>query len=299
MRRVILFLSIIFLLAATCVWADEVYLKNGDKLSGDILSDTDQDIQIQSEAVGVIVIEKQFIDNIISDIKDQEKDVQAEEEKVRWERKLSAGYSFSRGNTDKSQMTASLSLDRKTQLDQWTLRGRSSYSSANKKMDSQKWDASARYAFSFGKILKAYNFYRFEADHDRFSNIHYRLTPFAGVGYWFFDQPDVRWRGELGLGFEHTNYRNNQKDSSEGIIVPRISSEYTLIGDSKLAKDVSLYLPFNDVKSYRIKGQVDFINPIDEYLSFKISVIDDFDSNPSGGTSKNDLRFISSLVYSF
>ncbi|MDD3374155.1 MAG: DUF481 domain-containing protein [Candidatus Omnitrophica bacterium] len=303
MKHVFFIVGMFFLFSSTAiVSADEVYLKNGDRLTGVVTVNDESEIQVESEAMGTILIKKEFVKNIVSsDALAEKKDESVEEKKeeVAWKRDLSAGYNLSSGNTEKSQFAAALSLSRKTGRDEWSLKAASFYSSADKKMDSQKWDGSLRYAFSFGESLRAYNFYRFDVDHDRFANIDYRLTPFAGLGYWFFDEEAIKWKGELGVGFEHTSFRDDQKDKDEAILIPRFYSEHALIGKSRLTKDIALYLPFNDIESYRVHGEVSFINPLDEHLSLKISVIDDFDSNPSEDTKKNDVRFISSLVYSF
>ncbi|MDP8264216.1 MAG: DUF481 domain-containing protein [Candidatus Aceula lacicola] len=302
MRYSVFIIGTFFVLSATQVFADEVYLNNGDRVSGTVIVNTESEVQIESEAAGVVSIKGEFVKNvIIPEVlgEHQAESVENKKEEVVWKKEASIGYNLSRGNTEKSYSLVSIYLNRNTGYDEWTLKGKSFYSSTNKKMDSQKWDGFLRYAFSFGENLKAYNFYQLDADHDRFANIDYRLTPFTGIGYWFLDREDVKWMGEIGVGLEHTSFRDNQEEKDEAILVPRFFSEYALMGDSKLTKDVSLFLPFNDVESYRIRAEVAFINPIDEHLSFKVSAIDDFNSNPGVDIKKNDLQFISALVYSF
>ena len=99
------------------------------------------------------------------------------------------GYNKSSGNTQNSQLSMSLYANRKTDHDEFTIKGNSLYSSSNNNMDAQKWFASMRYAFSF-RERKWYNFYKLESDHDKFANVDYRIVPSAGIGYWFSDRPD-------------------------------------------------------------------------------------------------------------
>ena len=63
-------------------------------------------------------------------------------------------------------------------------------------MDTQNWYGMLRYAFSFWE-RRWYNFYRLEADHDRFANIDYRIVPSCGIGYWFSDKEDYKAMAEL------------------------------------------------------------------------------------------------------
>ena len=67
-------------------------------------------------------------------------------------------------------------------------------------MNAQRYDGMARYAFSFGKHLAWYNFYAFEAMHDRFANIDWRLTPSTGLGYWFADE--AAWKATVELALD-------------------------------------------------------------------------------------------------
>ena len=78
-------------------------------------------------------------------------------------------------------------------------------------------------------------FYKLEADHDRFANINYRLTPAIGLGYWFSDTDDYKLMLEAGMGIEYTKFRDSSADSDELIIIPRAFLEKKLIGNSMIS----------------------------------------------------------------
>ena len=172
------------------------------------------------------------------------------------------------------------------------------YSSADKKMDSQKWYNLLRY----GRSLKEsawYYFTKIEADHDYFANIDYRITPSAGLGYWFCDRDDYKLLTELGVGYQHTNYRDATKSSNEPVLIPRGYFEKEIIGKSRLSQELVLYPSLKDTGDYRLHSETALINPINDKLSLKLSFIDDYNSAPAAGTKKNDTLFASSLSYSF
>ena len=279
------------------VYADEVYLKNGDRISGKVIEEQEENIVIDTEAIGSIVINKKFVERIVAgeDIKEAKA---AEQKDKPWQRNISVGYNKSSGNTQNNQVSTHLYANRKTGHDEFTMKGEVYYSSSNKKMDSQKWYGMGRYAFSFWD-RKWYNFYKLETDHDRFANIDYRAIPSTGTGYWFSDEPDWKAMIELGIGLEYTNYRDASKDSNEAVLVPRGFFEKRLIEELRISEEIVLYPSLKDTDKYRLRSETALTHPISDRLSWKISFIDELNSIPTGSAKKNDYRLISSLDYAF
>jgi len=279
------------------VYADEVYLKNGDRISGKVIEEQEESIVIETEAIGSIAINKKFVERIVASGKIEETGVREEKDKL-WQRKISVGYNKSSGNTQNKQVSTHLYAKRKTDYDEFTMKGEAYYSSSNERMDSQKWYGMGRYAFSFWD-RKWYNFYKLEGDHDRFANIDYRVIPSTGIGYWLSDEPDWKAMVEMAIGFEHTNFRDASKSSNEAVLVPRGFLEKKFIGGLSLSQDIVLYLSLEDTGKYRLHSETVLTNPINDHLSWKISFIDDLNSDPTGSAKKNDYRLISSLDYAF
>jgi len=297
--NIILFLFLwFFLFLQSYLFADEIYLKNGDRITGDITVETEDSISIDTEAIGLVTINREFLDRIAR--ADETRDVMpVSEDDSQWQRKASIGYSKISGNTQSSQVSIGLNAGKKTDHDETTIKGDINYSSSNKKMDSQKWYGMGRYAYSFGENKKWYNFYKLEADHDRFANINYRIAPSVGVGYWFSDQPDWKAMAEAGLGLEHTDFRDNSKDNNEAVLIPRAFFEKKLFSESLISQDLILYPSLSDTGDFRLRSETKLTNPIDDKLSLSVSLIDDYNANPSQDIKKNDMRIISALDYSF
>ncbi len=220
---------------------------------------------------------------------------------VAWAGEVSAGYNVSRGNTDIDQLSIRGSLKRKREkIDEFDIKGNMYYSSSDKKMDAQTWYGLARYAFSFGKTKQWYNFYCVEVDHDRFANVDYRAIPTVGAGYWFFDRKDIKLLTELGVGWEHTSYMDDTKDGNHATLVPRLFFEKQLFANSKISQNLIFYPALDDIGAYyRLRSETAFTLALNKALALRLSLIDYYNSDPPDDTKKNDLRFISSLVYSF
>lgn len=283
------------------VYADEIILKNQDKITGMIIDDNQESVVVDTEAMGRISVKKEFVEAIKTSGQEVvvEEPVVAEEEKPKlWSKEVAVSYSRSTGNTEKAQSALSAQFIRKTDENELTLKGESSYSSTDKKMDSQKWNAMTRYAYSF-LDKKWYHFYKLEADHDRFANINYRLIPSTGLGYWFSDTDDWKAMTEGALGLEHTDYRDNTKDSDEAIFIGRGYLEKKIFRDSRIIEDAYIYPSLSETGEYRLHSETSFVNPINDTLSLKLSLTVDYDSDPPTNTKKTDTRFTTALQYSF
>jgi len=281
--------------------ADEIYLTNGDRITGEIIMETTDLLKIQNEIMGSVEVKKKFIDHIGSKTPAEivkPKETPTPKPKL-WKSKFEAGFSQAEGNTQSKSGSVALSTSRKTDHDEWTIGAQGHYSSSNGEMDEKKYAGIIRYAFNFGEEKRWYNFYKFEGTKDRFANINYRLVPAFGVGYWIADEEDYKAMVEAAVGLEHTNYRDNTDTTSEPVLIPRAYFEKKLIQDLKLSQEIILYPELSHFKNYRMYLKTDLTNPISEKLSWKISFVDEYNSNPSGSTEKNDYRLTSSLVYSF
>lgn len=279
----------------------QVYFNNGDKVSGEVVFEDRERIEVKNNLIGTLSIKKSGVKEIIYG--EAKKDAPVEEKKDKkksgpWSGDVSVGYDRLGGNTKESDLAIRILLNRKTWNDEFTIKGEMFYSSASGKMDAQKWYNMVRYARSFYK-RKWYNFYKIENDHDRFANISYRLVPSLGMGYWFSDSERLKLVLELGVGLQHTEYRLNAKDSDEAIILPRVMFEKALFAKSRLTQDLALYPYLTEAGKYRLHSETAFINPINDCIALRLSFIDDYDSEPTGDAKKNDYRFITALSYSF
>lgn len=316
-KGVLLALSCLsFFFASGGVRAEEVYLRNGDKVSGDLVRADDQVHIVKTEAMGEVTIRNSAIDRIVAGAKDMPLPPQASNtglppashparaKRFRlWDGEVSGGFDRRNGNTHTMEVNGQVKIHRKLDLpdrkNEFNLEGNTHYAEQAREMNAQKHHGMARYAFSFGPGLRWYDFYRFEADHDRFANIDYRLTPSTGIGYWLAERTRFKTFAELGIGVEHTNYHDRKASETEGILIPRIYVEKILFRELKVYEDFTAYPSFTNAGHYRLRSESALENPISERLALRFIVLDEYNSSPGGGANKNDLRLTSALVYKY
>lgn len=308
MRRIFILTFLFCFSAVRPLAAAEIYLHNGDRITGELLHRNQDSYIVKTEAMGVISVfeknVKQLLDPDIM-LKDSIMDSEPEtlepkpEKKKIWSGEADLGADLQRGNKEAAELTAGFAVKRKTDKNEFDVAGHAYYSAEDKKMNAQKYDAMTRYAYSFGRDLKWYNFYKTEADHDRFANIDYRLIPTTGLGYWFYDLDDFKAMAEIGVGVEYTKYREDRDSEAEGILVPRIYLEKRLLGKSKISQDLTVYPSFTESGEYRLKSLTVLSAPLSDQVALKFTLLDEYNSKPGGTAKKNDLRLTSGLSYSF
>ena len=189
--------------------------------------------------------------------------------------------------------------NRKTDHDEFTLKGSGLYASTKRDPDTEKWYGMIRYAYNFWE-QKLYNFYKFESDHDKFSNVYVRLLPSAGIGYWFSKERAFKGLLELAVGYENTYFMDDSSAKTEIVLVPRFFAEARLFGDATLSQDLVFYPSLNYFGDYRLQSETSLKNPLSEKLFLRLSLIDNYNSNPEKtGTLKNDLQFLTTLGYKY
>jgi len=284
------------LLIPSSGWCDLITLQNGDQLTGKILEESDEALTFQHDVLGVLTLPAQ---GIKTQIREAQIPPTETEKAVEWKRDIAVGYNVSQGNTEREQLSGDLLLNRKTKDNEWTLKANGYYATSSEKMDAQKYSGLLRYAFSFGGNLAWYNFYKVEGDHDRFSNVDWRLTPSGGVGYWFLDKPSWKWMVEVGAGWEQTAFRDTTSSRGEIILVPRTFFEKTLFGQSTLSEDFKVWPRVDGFEEYRLRSETRFTHPMTQGVSLRLTFVDEFQSDPAANADRNDLRLTSSLVLSF
>lgn len=300
LTRIIIFLSFLSLASRFSFCGDEteIYLTNGDRLSGTIIRENLSEVAISSSLFGELTLRREVIAKIITP---EDKTRQAEKEKAekeKWRRLISAGYTASSGNTKKSALAMSVSADKAREVDEINLKGNLFYSTSENKMDAQNWYTMGKYAYNLFN-RKLYVFGKCEVDHDRFANIDYRVLPSGGIGYRFFNNDDFKLLAEFGGGYSHTHYRDETPDRNEGVLTPRLFTEKKLFWDIVISEDLTFYPSMSSEDGYRLHSETALSAPIRNGLSVRVSAIDDYNSNPAEDAKSNDLKLISGLEYAF
>ena len=300
MKKITAFLFV-FILFSNQVFADEyVTLKNGDKISGRIISRDAGNVVIETLSMGTVNISGLYIDEVMTDAEIQRQKIEElkkQSAEKNWNGKLSFGVDRKSGNTESAELFGEAEFKRDGEKTTQEAKWRSFYSSEDKKQNELKHYAKLRQAWKLGE--RWINFYQLEYDTDKFANIHYRLLPSAGFGYYWFKNEDRQLLTELALGYTHTEFRDNTQAVDELSLIPRLYFETKILDYATLSEEFTLYPSLTENGEYRLKSETVFKAPLVKNLDLEFKFIDEYNSMPGGTSKKNDMRMISGLAYSF
>ncbi len=326
---------VLMFLVTGAAHASVVTLKNGDRVSGEVLEDTENAVKIKTELLGEITINKDLIaktltaEEVLAEEaaikKTQEDAIAAAKNEViaaqaaaapvpevpavkeepapkpvkYWDHKMGAGYSMTNGNTKTSAANITLNSHYKRDSNEWNIKSSLDYASSKGVMTVQKFYSKAQSDTRLGGS-KWYNSRSVELSHDKFATVDYRVLPAVGMGYWFWEGDDSKAEFDTALGYEYTNYnKTDVKASGNFALIPHLYFDKVLVGKAKFAQDLTFYPSLDSFADYRMRSESSIVNPLSDVLSWKVSYIDEYNSSPKGSSKKNDSTFMSSIEYAF
>lgn len=333
-RWVVVALALSVLFAGRLARADEVVLKNGDKLNGKIGEITDGTIAFTSPILGAISIKLSDVTSYKTDgpatlqLKDGTFITQpitgtsdtvttgdqvahpissikhVNPPAIAWTGNIVFNGELDRGNTNSATAglsgNAVLRRDNANYDDRFTLGADYNFQDTGRGTSTHttadNYDASAKYDKFFSE--KFYGYGDVEYFHDRIAGLNVRLTPGAGVGYQWVESPTFNFNTEGGISYVY-------EDQTPGGVDQNADFRLAYHLDKKLNAKVGL---FNDVEFLAA-----VTNPADYFLDADAGVRADLtdhffaqfkidykrNDNPAGGLLKDDLQFLLGVGWGF
>jgi putative salt-induced outer membrane protein YdiY len=136
------------------------------------------------------------------------------------------------------------------------------------------------------------------AGYDEIRKIDRQVEADPGVGYTWVKKPDFVFKNEVGFGYQDQFFTDNTEvESYSG----RLAAIFTWRIYDKLTTDTRLeYFPnLLSIHEYRFRGESTLKYPLSQHLSINLNVIDIYDTQAPAGVQPNDLQLRSALGVKF
>jgi putative salt-induced outer membrane protein YdiY len=224
--------------------ADEIFFKNGDRLTGQILRLEGGRMTFKSNVAGELTVNLSDLESFKSeqplDVRLQDgstvraavsdaprgevtvapntpqartlpvAQVKAINPKDGWSGSALAGLLVTRGNSNTDNANVEFNVEKRRLNDRFTAGGTYLYgrqrdpASGEKTTTTDNWNVRAKYDYFFSPHLYAYG--NTKVEKDNIANLDVRLTPGAGVGYQIVDRPDFKASAEAGLTYVYEKF---------------------------------------------------------------------------------------------
>jgi putative salt-induced outer membrane protein YdiY len=311
--------------------ADEVRMKNGDRLTGEIVrmekellifksAYAQEKLSISWKEVDCIISER----NLSTEFKDNEFLIGSiscpENGKFQIDSTLfgksiptplnqllsvnpstysglfNLGGSLNSGNTDTRAINVATLFQVRTWKHRFTVDAKHNYAAANGEMTARNSSGSLKYDFFTRE--KVYSYAQSLTEQDTFANLNLRNTEGLGVGYQFFDTRQISLFAETGVSFFNEDVIVGE-DKRNAAIRWAVGLDWE-VGPRrvKLFHRQEGYYSYS-VNSVVVRTEQGFLVPLLDNVSANFEVDYRYNSSPEAGSKNSDLNVILGLTYEY
>lgn len=316
--------------------ADEVRLRGGDRLTGEISSAEKGKLKVSSKALGDLTVDLKEVETFSTDkpveihladgtVLNQQieagdagtvRAVAGDEARVVslsdvktinpkygvWSGSLVVGGLITRGNSETENLNVSFTAVRRTEDDRLTASAAYYYgrqkdpATGDKTTSADNWSALAKYDYFFTEKFYGYGLLRVEKD--RIADLQLRVAPGVGVGYQWFETPDFNLNTEAGLSWVYEDYEHKDPDE-------HFAARFAYHVDKKFNDKVAVfhnleYLPsIEDISDFNVNADAGVRATLTKQMFAEFKFEWKFDATPAPDHDKNDLRYLLGVGWTF
>ncbi len=323
---------LLVLVGVSDVYADQIQLKNGDKIQGKVekvesgvltfstgYSDpmkikTSEIVQISTDSPSEIHLEGgEVLRGNLSAAGEGEVKVESSSGRQasvvewgqvqsinpppnKWHGDISLGASKITGNTDRVAGSAAVEVERKFDTDRFGIRVRFNYAEEDEKVTERNTYGAIKFDHFFTK--KLYGYLSVELLNDEFKDLSLRTTVGPGLGYQVWDEDRILLGLEAGISYfiqDHEIAEDDQYATGRGAINFRYKITETILFDDRFI----VYPSFESFGDYTLRNEASLSTEIGSGWKLRFSNILENDNNPPAGIEETDVKWILALGYAF
>lgn len=318
----------------TSAFGDEVLFKSGDRLTGTVKSFAEEKMLFESAVAGPLTLNMKDIRTFSTDAPVEfalpdgtrlTQKISASDDGLvaidagktlpfadlatinpdtaKWTGIVSAGATFVRGNTKSDTASLGIEAARRTAIDRISL-GAGYYSAkqrdnstGNESTTADNWFIKGQYDYFLSEKLYTYGNLRYEKD--RIANLDARFTPGVGLGYQWVERTDLNIATEAGGNWVYEKYTD--PDETRTYMAGRLAYHVNKSFNDKVKAFHNLeYLPsLEAIDTFLVNTDIGLRAAMTARLSFEAKTQMVYNSQPSAGRDKKDLRHILGVGWAF
>ncbi len=332
---------ILWLILATAVSApaDEVRLKNGDRLTGTLVRMEDETVVFRSDLLGELKIPRASVVGLTvpSPLEIRRKDgttirgpirtvepgrfaagtegreafgtfvlddlVSINVPPVVWEGNLSAGFTVTSGNTSTEAMNASATLGRRSERDRTTI---DADLTRGKQKDADSGEKKttedwrrAKAQYDYFFTKKNFAFLNGQFERDDVANLDRRVIFGGGIGYQWRETDRTKLSTTLGLASRYEKYEEEGSGDTELTLQAAYRFEGRLSPHARLLHDLMYYPVLEDFADFYLSASLTLRAKFTEKVFLDFKVILNHDATPAEDQLRTDVKYTLGLGMGF
>jgi putative salt-induced outer membrane protein YdiY len=336
MKKLCAVLAVVLALCTAVVSADQVVLKNGDKLDGTITSLDGGKLIINTPFAGDVKIDVTQISTFSTNAPVQLRltdgtlinrqlganddggvevgggllgkshlavsDIDAiNPPPVVWSGDIKFGALLSRGNTQSDSISFGVDLAHKTEVDILTFSADYLYGTTHDRTTGVQTATADNWQtdlkYEHNITKKLYGFADLEVSKDRLGFLDLRVAPSAGLGYRWFNKPDFTFSTEGGLAWIYQQYTNGTPHREDVSLVLSYHLTRAFNDNVSAFHNLSYYPSIQNGRNYLIDTDLGLHVVMTKKFFTEFKTVLNYDSNPANGALKTNTRIELNLGY--
>ena len=214
-----------------------------------------------------------------------------------WKGNVEGGLNGSEGNSENLSFRAGIGATRETSKMKTTAALTYTYATSDGEKTKSRgvfdlrndWNMGERWIFfATGKV-----------EYDEFQDWDWRISAFAGPGYYFVKHDRTKLLGRVGLGLTREIGGSRDEFIPEGLV--GLDLEHKLTQRQKLFASVEWLPDLSELWEYRVnaKGGWEILVDPEVNMTLKLGIEDRYNHNPGPNREKNDVEYFMLLAWNF
>ena len=317
------------------VFADEVFLKNGDRLTGKIIALKDGTLTLETDYSEPVKLKFEAVDRMSSSdpvelhltngeilkgkiTTDANRQVAVEagperkevtvgldniaalnpppKKPVTWRGNVTVGGNWQDGNSETMNISTSALAVRRTEKDRFRINFLYKLTEDSGQRTAENTYGQLKYDYFMSP--QWYLYLNVDMLSDEFQDINFRTSVGPGVGYQIWEEDDKALNFEAGV-----SYTTEDRDLGEDTdwVSARLAADflYRLFERVIFTDQFVIYPNLDDTGEYTLRNEAAFITDIGASWALRLSNIWERNSNPGPDVEEDDLTWILGLQYTF
>jgi putative salt-induced outer membrane protein YdiY len=338
MRFVMPIIALWTLLCPLSAFGDELYFKNGDHLTGQIVRMTDDKLVFKSQGTGEVTVNLSDLRTFSSEtpLEIHLKDGTAYHQPVgtaepngisiatqpkpfalsqvtainppakpkpKWTGSISGSIAVVSGNTKTTSYAGSIGVVRRSEKDRLSgnadiVRSERETDAGDKDVTENWWKLKAQYDYFFFKQF--YGFVNGRYEKDTIALLDRRVVVGGGAGYQWIEKPQVSFSTNLGLASLYEKYDDaGNTTNSTTSLQAGYNFQVTPLKGLAFLHDLAYYPSLEDFSDYFLTSSAELRATMLKNLYASFRVIFDYDATPAQGRQDTDVKYLFSIGLTF
>lgn len=214
-----------------------------------------------------------------------------------WKGDVEGGLNGSEGNSENLSFRAGVAATRETSKMKTTAALTYTYATSDGEKTKSRGVLDVRNDWNMGE--RWIFFATGKAEYDEFQDWDWRLSAFAGPGYYFVKHDRTKLLGRVGLGLTREIGGSRDEFIPEGLL--GLDVEHKLTQRQKVFASVDWLPDLSELWEYRLNAKAGWEILVDPEvnMTLKLGIEDRYNHNPGPDREKNDVEYFMLLAWNF